>query len=96
MHRILTETHAISRGSDDGIKQSESLDFWILITVWNSTWLENTTFRKLHLFQPSGEGREGDTYTPILLDPLESANITRSPCIHMTTESDRVSETSVY
>jgi hypothetical protein len=33
--------------------------------------LENTPFRKLDLFLPSGEGRE----TPTLLGPLERANL---------------------
>jgi hypothetical protein len=33
--------------------------------------LENTAFRKLYLFPPSGEGRE----TPTLLDPLQRVNL---------------------
>jgi hypothetical protein len=45
----------------------ESLDLWALSVVPNSTYLENTTFRKLHLFPSSGEERDRST----LLGPLE-------------------------
>jgi hypothetical protein len=61
--------------------------------------IENTTFRKIDLFPFSGEGSE----TPALLGLLERDNLNHwtllmdltehvSPCLHLRTETDTVSE----
>jgi hypothetical protein len=51
-----------SRGAPTEHNQtSESLGLWTLSTARNSKWLENTTFQKLDMFPPSGEGDESPT-----------------------------------
>jgi hypothetical protein len=46
------------------------MGLWTPSIVLNFKYLENTTFRKLHLFQSSGEARQ----TSSLLGSLEKAN----------------------
>jgi hypothetical protein len=60
----------ILKGSDNGVKHSESLGLRTFSGIWNSNELEKPLFQKLDLFPSSGEEREAAT----LLGPLERAN----------------------
>jgi hypothetical protein len=68
---------SILKGSDDGILQSGLLSFCTLSIVWYSK--KHTTFRRPYLSSSSGVKKGA----PMLLRPLERANLNHCPVIEV-------------